>query len=130
MQALQPAQHGAGSDGCYPLHISMAAQFQEGIRGLKMASTLLLGVLIVFLNLSDMDKEVGLFLLKLTFFTAIVGLFTFVLHRKISPAQLFYAVVLFALMLAFWPELCAPPPVYQTILPGVSRHGELWAMLK
>ncbi|HTA76057.1 MAG TPA: hypothetical protein VK791_02750, partial [bacterium] len=60
-------------------------------------------------NLSELEKEMGLFVLKLTFFTAIVGLFTFALHRKISPSQLFYAVVLFALMLAFWPDLSAPP---------------------
>jgi PTS system mannose-specific IID component len=79
--------------------------FQETIRGLRLASIILLGVLIVFVNLSVLEKEVGLFLLKLTFFTAIVGLFTFALHRKISPSQMFYAVVLFALMLAFWPVL-------------------------
>jgi len=83
--------------------------FQESIRGLKFASIILLGVLIVFVNLSELEKEMGLFVLKLTFFTAIVGLFTFALHRKISPSQLFYAVVLFALMLAFWPDLSAPP---------------------
>ncbi len=83
--------------------------FQEAIRGLKLASILLLGVLIVFVNLSVLEKEVGLFILKLTFFTAIVGLFTFALHRKISPSQMFYAAVLFALMLAFWPTLSAPP---------------------
>lgn len=83
--------------------------FQESIRGLKYASVILLGVLIVFVNLSELEKEMGLFVLKLTFFTAIVGLFTFALHRKISPSQLFYAVVLFALMLAFWPDLSAPP---------------------
>ena len=83
--------------------------FQDAIRGLRLASILLLGVLIVFVNLSVLEKEVGLFVLKLTFFTAIVGLFTFALHRKISPSQMFYAVVLFALMLAFWPILSAPP---------------------
>lgn len=83
--------------------------FQEAIRGLRMASILLLGVLIVFVNLAELQTEVGLFLLRLTFFTAIVGLFTFALHRKISPSQLFYAVVLFALMLAYWPVLSAPP---------------------
>ncbi len=83
--------------------------FQQAIRGLRLASILLLGVLIVFVNLSVLEKEVGLFLLKLTFFTAIVGLFTFALHRKISPSQMFYAVLLFALMLAFWPTLSAPP---------------------
>ena len=83
--------------------------FQEAIRGLRLASIVLLGVLIVFVNLSVLEKEVGLFVLKLTFFTAIVGLFTFALHRKISPSQMFYAVVLFALMLAFWPTLSAPP---------------------
>jgi len=83
--------------------------FQEAIRGLRLASILLLGVLIVFVNLSVLEKEVGLFVLKLTFFTAIVGLFTFALHRKISPSQMFYAVVLFALMLAFWPTISAPP---------------------
>jgi PTS system mannose-specific IID component len=87
--------------------------FQRAIRGLRMASILLLGVLIVFVNLTEMqrEKEIGLFVLKLTFFTAIVGLFTFALRRKISPAQLFYAVVLFALMLAFWPDISAPPVV-------------------
>lgn len=83
--------------------------FQQAIRGLRLASILLLGVLIVFVNLSILEKEVGLFVLKLTFFTAIVGLFTFALHRKISPSQMFYAVLLFALMLAFWPTLSAPP---------------------
>jgi PTS system mannose-specific IID component len=83
--------------------------FQEAIRGLKFASIVLLGVLIVFVNLSELEKEMGLFVLKLTFFTAIVGLFTFVLRRKISPSQLFYAVVLFALMLAFWPDISAMP---------------------
>lgn len=85
--------------------------FQGAIRGLRLASILLLGVLIVFVNLSVLEKEVGLFVLKLTFFTAIVGLFTFALHRKISPSQMFYAVVLFALMLAFWPTLSAPPVI-------------------
>ncbi|HTC19781.1 MAG TPA: PTS system mannose/fructose/sorbose family transporter subunit IID, partial [bacterium] len=85
--------------------------FQEAIRGLKLASIVLLGVLIVFVNLSVLEKEVGLFILKLTFFTAIVGLFTFALHRKISPSQMFYAVVLFALMLAFWPTLSVPPVI-------------------
>ena len=84
--------------------------FQETIRGLKLASILLLGVLIVFVNLAELDKEVGLFILKLTFFSAIVGLFTFALHRKISTSQLYYAVVLIALILAFWPELSAAPP--------------------
>ncbi|HVZ80813.1 MAG TPA: PTS system mannose/fructose/sorbose family transporter subunit IID [bacterium] len=86
--------------------------FQEAIRGLRLASILLLGVLIVFVNLSIPGTQVGLFLLRLAFFTAIVGLFTFALHRKISPSQMFYAVVLFALMLAFWPLLSghgAPP---------------------
>jgi PTS system mannose-specific IID component len=82
---------------------------QEAIRGLRLASILLLGVLIVFVNLSVLEKEVGLFILKLTFFTAIVGLFTFALHRKISPSQMFYAVILFALMLAFWPTLSGSP---------------------
>jgi PTS system mannose-specific IID component len=85
--------------------------FQEAIRGLRLASIVLLGVLIVFVNLSVLEKEVGLFILKLTFFTAIVGLFTFALHRKISPSQMFYAVVLFALMLAFWPTLSVAPAV-------------------
>lgn len=83
--------------------------FQAAIRGLKLASILLVGVLIVFVNLGELDKEVGLFVLKLTFFTAIVGLFTFALHRKISPSQLFYAVVLIGLILAFWPQLSATP---------------------
>jgi mannose PTS system EIID component len=85
--------------------------FQEAIRGLRLASILLLGVLIVFVNLSEREKEVGLFILKLVFFTAMVGLFTFALHRKISPSQLFYAVVLLALVLAFWPDLSAPPDI-------------------
>ena len=103
--------------------------FQDAIRGLRVASIILLGVLIVFLNRVDMEREMGLFLLKLTFFTAIVGLFTFALHRKISPSQLFYAVVLFALMLAFWPELSAPPEVSQSFLPGAPPSGVL-AMLQ
>ena len=84
--------------------------FQEAIRGLRLASIVLLGVLIVFVNLSILEKEVGLFILKLVFFSALVGLFTFALQRKISPSQLFYAVLLFALVLAFWPDLSAPPP--------------------
>lgn len=83
--------------------------FQQAIRGLRLASILLLGVLIVFVNLQVLEKEVGLFVLWVTFFSAIVGLFTFALHRKISPSQMFYAVLLFALMLAFWPTLSAPP---------------------
>ena len=91
--------------------------FQEAIRGLRLASILLLGVLIVFVNLSVLETEVGLFILKLAFFTAIVGLFTFALHRKISPSQLFYAVVLFALILAFWPELSARPVFHLGVAP-------------
>jgi mannose/fructose/N-acetylgalactosamine-specific phosphotransferase system component IID len=86
-------------------------RFQGAINGLRLASILLLGALIVFVNLSVREKEVGLFVLKLTFFTAIVGLFTFALNRKISPSQMFYAVVLFALMLAFWPTLSNPPVI-------------------
>ncbi len=86
--------------------------FQEAIRGLRIASILLLGVLIVFVNLSDLESAMGLFILKMIFFTALVGLFTFALHRKISPSQLFYAVVLFALVLAFWPDLSAPPKLH------------------
>ena len=91
--------------------------FQEAIRGLRLASILLLGVLIVFVNLTEREKEAGLFILKLVFFTAMVGLFTFALHRKISPSQLFYAVVLLALVLAFWPELSAPPEIPQGMGP-------------
>jgi mannose/fructose/N-acetylgalactosamine-specific phosphotransferase system component IID len=83
--------------------------FQQAVRGLRLASVILLGVLIVFVNIADLQKQVGIFVLKLAFFTAVVGLFTFALHRKISPSQLFYAVVLFALMLAFWPAMSAPP---------------------
>ena len=83
--------------------------FQAAIRGLRLASLLLLGVLIVFVNLSVAEKEAGLFILRLVFFTAIVGLFTFALRRRISPGQMFYAVVVFALMLAFWPTLSAGP---------------------
>jgi hypothetical protein len=52
--------------------------------------------------------------MKLGFFFAILVLFAFALHRKISPGQLFYAAVLFALMLAYWPELSATPG-----LPGI-----------
>ena len=105
-------------------------RFQEAIRGLKLASTLLLGVLIVFLNLSDMDREMGLIVLKLTFFTAIVGLFSFGLRRKISPVQLFYAIVLFALMLAFWPELSVPPCITQSLPSTTPSGGGLLTMLK
>jgi mannose/fructose/N-acetylgalactosamine-specific phosphotransferase system component IID len=83
--------------------------FQAAIRGLRLASLLLLGVLIVFVNLSVAEKQAGLFILRLAFFTAIVGLFTFALRRRISPGQMFYAVLLFALMLAFWPTLSAVP---------------------
>jgi mannose/fructose/N-acetylgalactosamine-specific phosphotransferase system component IID len=90
--------------------------FQNAIQGLKFASVILLGVLIVFVNLSVLEKEMGLFVLKLAFFTAIVGLFTFALHRKISPSQMFYAVILFALMLAFWPDLSVPPPQVNPIV--------------
>ncbi|HUO58684.1 MAG TPA: PTS system mannose/fructose/sorbose family transporter subunit IID [bacterium] len=85
--------------------------FQDAIRGLKLASILLLGVLIVFVNVSEIEREVGLFILKFVFFTALVGLFTFALHRKISPSQLFYAVLLFGLVLAFWPQLSAAPAI-------------------
>ena len=88
--------------------------FQDAIRGLRLASILLLGVLIVFVNVSDLEKEAGLFILKFVFFTALVGLFTFALHRKISPSQLFYAVVLFGLVLAFWPQLSAAPAIATT----------------
>jgi PTS system mannose-specific IID component len=83
--------------------------FQAAIRGLKLASILLVGVLIVFVNMGELDREVGLFILKLSFFSALVGLFTFALHRKIAPGQLYYAVVLIGLILAYWPELSTPP---------------------
>ena len=91
--------------------------FQEAIRGLRLASIILLGVLIVFVNISVLEGQPGLFLLKLTFFSAIVGLFTFALHRKISPSQMFYAVVLFALMLAFWPLLSGQPVSGPVVVP-------------
>jgi len=94
--------------------------FQQAIRGLRLAAVVLLGVLIVFVNLSDLEHQAYLFTLKLTFFTAIVGLFTFVLHKKISPSQVFYAVVLFALMLAFWPDLSATPDA----VGGMSTSGQ------
>jgi len=86
--------------------------FQQAIYGLKLASILLLAVLIVFVNLSQRVKNPELFILKLTIFTALVGLFTFALHKKMSPSQLFYAVVLLSLMLAFWPDISAPPTPY------------------
>jgi mannose/fructose/N-acetylgalactosamine-specific phosphotransferase system component IID len=101
--------------------------FQQAIRGLRLASVVLLGVLIVFVNLSDLEKKVYLFTLKLTFFTAIVGLFTFVLHKKISPSQVFYAVVLFALMLAFWPDLSGQN---DSALGMLHPAQTLWAMNK
>jgi hypothetical protein len=53
--------------------------------------------------------DLGFFFLRLAFFAAIVGLYTFALQRKINPSQLFYSVVLFALMLAYWPDISAPP---------------------
>jgi PTS system mannose-specific IID component len=86
-------------------------RFQGAIHGLRLACILLLGLLIVFVNLSIHEKETGLFALNLVFFTALVGLFTFFLNRKISPSQMFYAVVLLALMLSFWPILSSPPAI-------------------
>jgi PTS system mannose-specific IID component len=81
--------------------------FQAAIRGLKLASILLVGVLIVFVNLGDLDQQVGLFILKLSFFSALVGLFTFAL-----PSQLYYAVALVGLILAYWPEMSSPPAIH------------------
>jgi len=87
---------------------------QEAIRGIRTASVLLVAVLIVFVNREDLEGQPGHFLLKLIFFIAILGLFTFALHRRISPAQLFYAAVFFALLLNYWPTLSATPG-----LPGI-----------
>ncbi len=94
--------------------------FQEAIRGIRIASVLLVAVLIVFVNRTDLEAQPGLFLMKLGFFGAILVLFTFALHRKISPGQLFYAVILFALMLAYWPELSTTPGLPGATMPVVS----------
>lgn len=88
---------------------------QETVRGIRTASVLLVAVLIVFVNREDLEGQPGNFLLKLLFFIAILGLFVFALHRRISPAQLFYAAVFFALLLNYWPTLSATPG-----LPGIS----------
>jgi mannose/fructose/N-acetylgalactosamine-specific phosphotransferase system component IID len=88
---------------------------QEAIRGIRIASVLLVAVVIVFVNRTDLESQPGNFLIKLVFFVAILGLFAFALHRKISPGQLFYAAVLFALLLNYWPILSATPD-----MPGVS----------
>lgn len=93
---------------------------QETIRAIRTASVLLVAVLIVFVNREDLENQPGLFLMKLGFFAAILALFVFALHRKISPGQLFYAVVLFALMLAYWPDLSATPG-----LPAISSPESL-----
>jgi len=94
--------------------------FQEAIRGVRIASVLLVAVLIVFVNRTDLEDRPGLFLMKLGFFCAILILFTFALHRKISPGHLFYSVILFALMLAYWPELSVTPDLPGTPSPAGS----------
>lgn len=98
--------------------------FQEAIRGIRVASVLLVAVLIVFVNRTDLEDRPGLFLMKLGFFCAILILFVFALHRKISPGHLFYAVILFALMLAYWPVLSVTPSMSGTTSStGASSAG-------
>jgi len=79
--------------------------FQEATQGLRLAASLALGVLIVLVNRPQDGPYPGLFLLKMTFFGAVLALYTFALRKKVGPSQVFYGVVLFALLLAYWPKL-------------------------
>ena len=97
--------------------------FQQGIRGVRLASIFLLALFVVFANPFRPEGVPGLFLLKLAFFAAIVGFFTFALKKKISPSQMFYAVVLFALMLAFWPDISARPETLGGAPPALPGGG-------
>ncbi len=81
--------------------------FQEATRSFKQVAALALGVLVVLLNRPQIgfSGEMSVFTLKIVFFGTILAIYTFALRKKIGPSRVFYAVVLFALMLAYWPKL-------------------------
>jgi len=84
--------------------------FQEAVHGLRSASAVVLGVLVVCMNYYEMQKGLTLFALKMVFFCAMIGLYSYFLHKRVNVALLFYSIVLFALILAYWPDLSASPP--------------------
>ncbi len=88
--------------------------FQDAVQSLRTSATVLLGVLIVVVNYYEVQKGFPLFALKMIFFAGLLGLFTYLFHKKISASYLFYGVVLLALILAYWPELSASPGIMDT----------------
>lgn len=86
-------------------------RFQENISILKTLLAGILGVFAVLWNSSVVANGTALFLLKLVFFIAILGLYAFAVRKRIPSEYLVGAIVLFAMVLVYWPKLSAAPPI-------------------
>lgn len=94
--------------------------FQEATQGLKTTAAMILGVLLALLNHPE-QGSISAFAFKLVFFGCLLALYTFTLRRKVGPSQLFYGIVLFSLMLAYWPRLSSEPGIVGGFFPFVAE---------
>jgi PTS system mannose-specific IID component len=94
--------------------------FQEATQGLRTTAAMILGVLLVLLNRPESER-VAEFAFKMIFFGALLAFYTFALRKKAGPSQLFYGIVLFSLMLAYWPKLSSEPAVTGGFFPFISE---------
>jgi PTS system mannose-specific IID component len=94
--------------------------FQEATQGLKTTASMLLGVLLVLLNRPESGTP-SVFVFKMVFFGCLLAFYTFALRRKVGPSQLFYGIVLFTLMLAYWPRLSSEQGIVGGFFPFVSE---------
>lgn len=94
--------------------------FQEATQGLKVTAALILGVLLVLLNRPEAGA-IPMFVFKMVFFGCLLAFYTFALRRKVGPSQLFYGIVLFSLMLAYWPKLSSAPGIVSGFFPFMSE---------
>lgn len=94
--------------------------FQEATQGLKVTAAMILGVLLVLLNRPE-SNALPIFVFKMVFFGCLLAFYTFALRRKVGPSQLFYGIVLFSLMLAYWPKLSSEQGIVGGFFPFISE---------
>lgn len=93
--------------------------FQEATQGLRITATMILGVLLVLFNRPTANVPISFFAIKMFFFAALLLFYSFLLRKKVGPSHLFYGIVLFSLLLAYWPKMSTASGVIGGLFPFV-----------
>ncbi len=93
--------------------------FQEATQGIRTTAAMILGVLLTLLNHPE-SCPIPVFAFKTAFFGCLLAFYVIALRKKVGPSQLFYGIVLFSVMLAYWPKFSSEPGVVGGFFPFVS----------